>query len=231
MTSRVEYKQWLGSLSGDLDGYSTGSSNCYTTGSINNIIQYVSYPTHPGKIVNIQNVWDNTPTTIASSVYNIQYQMQNGAWQYQVQDGAWNWCNSLMAGMQYTCGGGLGQPPETAEEQASRLKRIEADKAKKKAASLRAEHLLFSILTPSQVRQYTDDDYFDVAIEDRVYRIRKGYSRNIELIEAGKPVAKLCAHPADAYSTPVPDAMLAQLLMLKHNESGFLKIANRTVLQ
>jgi hypothetical protein len=127
--------------------------------------------------------------------------------------------------------GGIAQAPETAAEKATRLK-LEAEKeAKRKAASMRAEHLLFTILTPKQVRQYTDDDFIELVIKGRMYRVRKGYSRNIDLIENGKPVARYCAHPENAYHTPVPDAMLAQILMLQTNEAEFLKVANRTVLQ
>jgi hypothetical protein len=141
----------------------------------------------------------------------------------------YNWHNAL-AGISMEV---LGASAfiETPEATAARLKQIEEQQAKHKAASLRAENLLFTILTPSQVRQYTDDEYFDVQISGRTYRIRKGYSRNIELIEAGKPVAKYCAHPEDAYHTPAPDAMLAQLLMLQTDEQGFLKLANKTLLQ
>jgi hypothetical protein len=143
---------------------------------------------------------------------------------YTYQNEVWQ-CHQSGQVICYSC------DPETAEEKAARLKREEEHEAKRKAASLRAESLLFTILTPQQVRQYTDDNYFDVVIDNRTYRIKKGYSRNIELIEGGKPTALYCAHPADAYSTPVPDAMLAQLLMLRGNEQEFLRIANRTALR
>jgi hypothetical protein len=103
--------------------------------------------------------------------------------------------------------------------------------AKRKAAALRAENLLFTILTPAQVKQYTDDGFVEQEVNERIYRIRSGRARNVELIEAGKVKALYCAHPSDAYDCPVPDVMLAQLLALKANEAEFLKIANRTVMQ
>lgn len=166
-------------------------------------------------------------TTCNSSLVEPQVQ-----WSYQyIYNATDDWYGSVL-GNTYPCYGGImAQPPETAEEKAARLKRAEEVEARRKAASLRAEHLLFTILTPSQVKQYTDDDFIELVVKGRTYRIRKGYSRNVELIEAGKPTIRYCAHPADAYRTPVPDAMLAQLLMIQHNEAEFLKVANRTVLQ
>jgi hypothetical protein len=126
-------------------------------------------------------------------------------------------------------------PPETAQERAEREARYEKklaeELAKREAAQLRAEKLLFTILTPTQVKQYTDDGYFDCPVNERLYRIKNRVSGNVELIEGGRAVAKYCAHPTDAYETPVPDVMLSQLLMLQSNEAEFLRVANRTVLQ
>lgn len=115
---------------------------------------------------------------------------------------------------------------ETPEEKVKRETRA----LQRKAAEQRAEKLLFSILTPTQVKQYTDDNYFDCPVGERIYRLRKGRSMNVELIEAGRAKIKFCAHPDDQL-IPVPDVLLSQLLMLQANEQGFLQIANRTVLQ
>ena len=120
---------------------------------------------------------------------------------------------------------------ETDEQATQRLKEEMKREAKREAAARRAEKLLFTILTPSQVKQYTDDAHFDLPINGRVYRIRAGRSGNVQLIEAGKPKFQYCAHPTDAHDTPIPDVMLSQLLMLQSNEAEFLRIANRTVLQ
>lgn len=114
---------------------------------------------------------------------------------------------------------------ETAAQKAEREKRA----VERLAATARAEKLLFTILTPEQVRSYKDDDYFDVPVKERIYRLRKGRAMNVELIEAGRGKIKFCAHPSD-HSIPVPDVMLSQLLMLKANEAGFLQIANRSAI-
>jgi hypothetical protein len=118
-------------------------------------------------------------------------------------------------------------PPESDEQKNERLKR----EVQRKAAAARAEKLLFTILTPAQVRSYSDDNYFDIPVNERTYRLRKGRSMNVELIEAGKAKIKFCAHPDNAHDVPIPDVMLSQLLMLQANEAEFLRIANRRVIQ
>jgi hypothetical protein len=57
------------------------------------------------------------------------------------------------------------------------------------------------------------------------YRINRGRSANVDVLdENGKVVRSLCAHPRDG--VPDADTMLSQALMLKHDEPGFLRIAN-----
>lgn len=96
-------------------------------------------------------------------------------------------------------------------------------------AESRAEQLLFTMLSEAQAKQYIEHGYFETKVNDKTYRIRKGRAGNVELIENGSPKFRYCAHPNDM--TPAPDAMIAQLLMLKTNEQRFLSIANRTVLR
>jgi hypothetical protein len=131
--------------------------------------------------------------------------------------------------------GGWAQYPqvsETAEQKAERIRTMQIAAAKTMAASKRAEKLLFTILSPSQVKQYSDDGYFEQDIGGRIYRLHaNSRSGNVVLLENGKPKFKYCAHPEDAHDTPIPDVLLSQLLMLKANEQDFLKIANRTVLR
>jgi len=167
----------------------------------------------------------------ANTYSGLAHQQSQYQYNYQYLNDSLNgWYNSL-GSLYPSFGTIICQPPETAEQKVARLK-LEAEReAKRKAASMRAEHLLFTILTPTQVKQYTDEDFIELIIKGRTYRVRKGYSRNIDLIEAGKPVARYCAHPKNAYDTPIPDSMLAQILMLQTNEAEFLKVANRTVLQ
>jgi hypothetical protein len=208
--------------------------------------QTIIYPTSSGSIttptiyqVTTSNWFDALAGGLAGS--SVTSSLNGMAAQYRTATSAgqqfqynYQYISSLTDGWYANALGSLlggSQPPETPEEKASRLKREVEREAKRKAASLRAEHLLFTILTPSQVKQYTDDDFIELMVKGRTYRIRKGYSRNVELIEAGKPTVRYCAHPEDAHVTPVPDAMLAQLLMLQNNEAEFLKVANRTLLQ
>ena len=113
---------------------------------------------------------------------------------------------------------------ETDADKAARIER----RVKAEAAASRADQLLISFLEPSQAESYKRDRRFDVPVGDRIYRIHKGRAGNVHLIENGKPVAKLCAHPA--VWTPDGDTMLAQLLMIKTNEAEFLKTANRTAI-
>jgi hypothetical protein len=117
---------------------------------------------------------------------------------------------------------------ETAEQKASRIQ-LEAEAAiKRKAAESRAEELLIACLTEEQIKQYQQHGYFETDVNDKKYRINKGRSGNVYLIEAGKPKYKYCAHPHTM--TPDQDVMLSQLLMLKTDEARFLATANRTQL-
>jgi hypothetical protein len=225
------FNEWLGGL-GSYASNACGTGQAIYTPETKDI-----YPQAYQYVYRYENTQYQVNAAASTSAFQIQYNVSN----WYTTGAATQLANAAASQSWYTLMGGLGslgsaglssltQPPETPEETAARVKRAEEHEAKRKAASLRAENLLFTILTPSQVRQYTDDDYFDVVIDGRTYRIKKGYSRNVELIEAGKPTALYCAHPRDAHSAPVPDAMLAQLLMLKTNEADFLKIANKTVL-
>ena len=74
-----------------------------------------------------------------------------------------------------------------------------------KAAEERAEQMLFRFLNPAQRAQYKKDGFFETLINDRTYRIRKGRSMNVDLIENGKPKYKYCVLPID--SPPAPDVM------------------------
>jgi hypothetical protein len=136
-----------------------------------------------------------------------------------------NWISGAMGAYSSSYGS------ETPEQ---RIAREEADvkrRAARSAAEKRAEQLMFTILKPSQVRQYEENGWFETEIDDRLYRIHKrSHSANVELMVKGKPIAKYCAHPANAYETPIADTMLSQLLALQTDEKRFLAIANKTVI-
>lgn len=95
-------------------------------------------------------------------------------------------------------------------------------------ASKKAEELLLLCLNDEQKKQYLELGYFETSVNDKIYRIRKGTSGNVKLLEKGKEKYSYCIHPSSF--TPSQDAMLAQLLMLQTDEARFLTLANRTVL-
>lgn len=100
-------------------------------------------------------------------------------------------------------------------------------------ATKKAENLLLSALCEEQRKDLKKWGYFKLYVKakdggQRVYRIRRGQIRNIDLVEeidgVLRPVKTLCAHPE--IQVPDADAMLAQKLMLETDEEAFLKIAN-----
>lgn len=124
---------------------------------------------------------------------------------------------------------------DTEEQKAERAVRQEryaaqakAEREKREEAEKRAEELLIACLTTEEAQQYLLNGYFETKVNDRVYRIKKGRSGNVELVENGQSKYRYCAHPL--IWTPDQDVMLSQLLMLKTDEQRFLKTANRTVL-
>ena len=124
--------------------------------------------------------------------------------------------------------GGLGS--ETTEQRIAREEREVKRRAERSAAEKRAEQLMFSILKPSQIKQYTENGWFECEVDDRVYRIHKKHSGNIELIKNGRAVERYCVHPENAYSTPEADTMIAQILALHTDEKKLLQTANKTIL-
>lgn len=99
----------------------------------------------------------------------------------------------------------------------------------------RATETLLGLLNPDERAAYEQDGHLVVAgSAGGRYRIDPGYQQNVyELDEHGNRRAggRLCAHPVmhdDVGALPREDAMVAQLLMLRYNEPGFLAIANRS---
>ena len=196
------------------------SSNVISTVTGGGLDQQLAVSGSPGWINgilgNLQSGGQNTQTATASqgNYYNLM----------------WNQLSSQQINFNQLISS-IGAFDESPEEQAARKKREAERHAKRKMAEIRAENLLFTILTPDQVRSYNDERFFEQEVNGRLYRIRDRISGNVELIEKGKAVAKYCAHPTDAREVPVPDVMLSQLLALRANEAEFLRVANRTVLQ
>ena len=110
---------------------------------------------------------------------------------------------------------------ETGEERRRRITRIN----KRTTAEQRARQLLLIALDRDQRRDLARYDYFYTNVGPRRYKIAKGRSGNVHLVDReGNELVRYCAHPSEM--VPDYDTMLAQLLTLRHNEAGFLAIAN-----
>lgn len=125
---------------------------------------------------------------------------------------------------QFITYGGFG-PPETVEERLARETREVEQATKKLAANNRAEELLFSFIGKDRAKQYQERKFFEVVVNGKTYRIYKGRSMNVQLVEGEKKLVTYCAHP-NAF-VPDGDTMLAQYLMLTTDEKKFLEIANK----
>ena len=107
-------------------------------------------------------------------------------------------------------------------EQAAMAKAAAVEKA---AADERAEKLLVDHLTPQQYEQLRACGYFEVNVKGRTYRIFRGWSMNVQLVDGGgKKLRSYCAVPK--LHVPIADQMLAQKLMLEFEEHEFLRVAN-----
>jgi hypothetical protein len=111
---------------------------------------------------------------------------------------------------------------------AERLAKMEIEVARFRVAESKAEQLLMLVLSDKEQEQYRELGYIETAIDDKVYRIKKGRSGNVFELDKGVEKARYCIHPA--MQVPDQDTMIAQLLMLRNNREEFLKTANRTVL-
>lgn len=96
----------------------------------------------------------------------------------------------------------------------------------RKEADARAEALLRAHLNPDQQEQLVREDWFLINSKSgKKYRIFRGRSANIDVLdETGKVLRSLCVHPRE--DVPDADTMLAQALMLRHDEESLLRLAN-----
>jgi hypothetical protein len=124
-------------------------------------------------------------------------------------------------------------PPETEEQRAVRIARdaeaearYKAEQEKRKAAEAKAEKLLLENLSLRQRDEFRKHGHFIVHGKTRRYRIRRGWSGNIDVVDKeGRIDHRLCAHPIE--HVPDHDNMLAQKLWLESDEDAFVRIANR----
>lgn len=131
----------------------------------------------------------------------------------------------------YTGGGVIrsSTPPPTPMFRPGRVEYVEGERARAKG---RAEVLLREALNPKQREQLKVHGFFDLEAvrpsgDRRIYRIRRGRSRNVQQITPDGQVLKtLCAHPV--VDCPDADTMLAQKLWLETKEDEFLRLANHS---
>jgi len=129
---------------------------------------------------------------------------------------------------------------ETAEQRAAREERTrliaeearaarQAEDERRNAALDRAQQLLLEHLTPEQRDTVRTLKWF-IVMGGRTrtkYRIHtdRSYSANIHVLDGEAVKHRLCGHIRDG--VPLPDHLLAQKLMLEHDEDEFLKLARR----
>lgn len=161
--------------------------------------------------------WIDSAATMSNTVITA-----SNTWTY--------WCENTIV----TNGTGVYVPPQvTPEQTAEREARIaefqaraDALKLKRAAAEARAEALLLECLDLRQQLDYKQNKSFVVhGASGYRYRIRHGRSGNIDVVNReGLLEKRLCVHPQ--ISVPDCDTMLAQKLMLEHDEATLLRTAN-----
>ncbi len=115
---------------------------------------------------------------------------------------------------------------ETEEQVAARTAQYEVSEKKRIAAEAKAEELLLMCLNDLQKEVYLKHGYLEINTDKAKYRIKKGWSKNIEKIGVdGKAEICYCIHPE--ILVPTADNMLAQKLMIQYNEEEFLRLANK----
>jgi len=130
-------------------------------------------------------------------------------------------------GQGYVRAASAEQRAQWQREEQERSRKYEEEQRKLAEAKQRADELLKAHLTPQQREEFEQHNQFHLLIGDKKYRIRRGRSRNIQLVnEQGAVVKTLCAHPS--VMVPDGDCLLAQKLMLETDEQEFLRIANHS---
>jgi len=165
--------------------------------------------------------WNNSITCATTNATTLTFPSNSIVWN------AWN--------SQFTFTvSNLGRVKETDEQKQARLlqeqkwkaEREQADKDRKEAEA-KAEALLLQNLNDIQKQQFKKHGFFKVHIGGKIYKVNRGVSRNIQLIEEktdhDKVLRTYCAYPD---GVPVGDVLLTQKLWLEANEAEFLRIAN-----
>lgn len=123
--------------------------------------------------------------------------------------------------------------PTTEEKEAQRKRDEEyREKCRKEneerlIAEEKAKKLLLENIDEENRKRYEKDKLIIVTAKksNRVYQIKHGRSGNVVQLDAkNKPIKRFCMHPIAM--VPDADTVLAQKLMLEHNEDEFLRLAN-----
>ena len=143
-----------------------------------------------------------------------------------INTSAWKAWNNIFAKRELTA------EEKAAEAQARLRAEEEAKKARleAEAAKVRARKLLFGFLTDEQKREAEEFKRFHLTTRSgRRFRLHMGRGRhgNVKELEGDKEVRSYCISPDD-HTLPEEDALLAQLLALKHDEAEFVRVANIT---
>lgn len=129
--------------------------------------------------------------------------------------------------------------PLTAEEQRAADERMQQERerrrledekrtAERKVAAELAEELLKEHLDDDQRQEFERSRIFHVIGQTgKRYRVKCARSGNVEeLDDKGQAVNRFCIHPVEL--VPDQDTLLAQKLLLQHDEAEFRRIANKT---
>lgn len=116
--------------------------------------------------------------------------------------------------------------PATPEQDAEHRARVEAHGERLRVRAERAEALLVEHLNDVQRAEYAAHGQFHiVGSSGRRYCIRHGRMHNVFAVnEAGLEVIEFCGHVGDDVHNA--DNLLAQKLMIEHDENRFREIAN-----
>lgn len=120
-------------------------------------------------------------------------------------------------------------PEERAAREAERIRWEEqrkAEEAERARARENAKKLLLSVLNEDQKKDWAASGHFYLHVGDRKYRIKRGRSGNVELVDpkTHEPLERYCAHPVQ--NVPDEDTAVAQMMYLLHDEQRFIGLAN-----
>lgn len=115
-------------------------------------------------------------------------------------------------------------PPSTRELQLT-ARRAAVRSMRRRVADRRAKVLLLDHLTPEQQADYERLQHFELVLPSGSrYRLRRGLEGNIDRIEDGVAVERLCVHVP--YGIPHDDNVLTQKLELEVDEYHVRRLAN-----